>query len=559
MSVEGQSESQIPHVEGGVEEAETIAMQPVRSPADGTAAEGPVDLFRDGVGAPEPVDLFDDEAASRAFGQEAIAKRSWFGAHKAIWITLAVVFLLAVVLVGGFLGARQYFQDRVAPGVSFAGQSMMGKDAAQVRQIVSRKVKDSKVELDAPGRGPVSAGLSDLGVSVDEERTAKDLMESKRQGDFARLNPFKRVSVPLVAKDDELKMDRYLTGRLVDGGEHSVPSSIVFDEGLHAFTVQEGRGGQAPRLDPVKDAVSALVQEPGQQVRAKVSFYDVPMPISKEVASRVAGEANQRIGKDLVIQGADDDTMKVPAPVVASWVKPDTDLKRGTMSLDFDQTAVSSYLSRELPKGLDREMVTAVNVKNTKGEVVAETTKGVDGVKVKDFDATADQVIQVLKSGSMAPVKAQADVTPHKEQTRTARYDVPDGDTWIDVNLSNQTATAYHGTTPVQTFLICSGKPYDGDGSDTGTFFINVRYQVQTMRGPGYVSPDVRWVSYYNGSEGFHTADWNYDGIARGDPMHNGSHGCINMYEQDAKWIYDNAPVGTMVRVSGQVPSGAVR
>lgn len=559
MSVEGQSESQIPQVEGGVEEAETVAMQPVQPPEDGAVSEDPNGLFPDGAAVPDPVDLFEDEAASRAFGQVATAKRSWFGRHKAIWITLAVVFLLAIVLVGGFFGARQYFQDRVAPGVSFAGQGMMGKDADQVRQIVSQKVKDSKVELDAPGRAPVSAGLDDLGVSVDEERTARDLMDSKRQGDFARLNPLQRVSVPLVTKDDELKMDRYLTGRFVDEGRRAVPSSIVFDEGLHAFTVHEGRGGKAPRLDPVKDAVSALAQEPGRQVKTKVSFYDVPMPISQEVASKVAGEANQRIAKDLVIQGADDDTMKVPAPTVASWVKPDTDLKRGTMSLDFDQAAISSYLSQELPKGLDREMVTAVNVKNTKGEVVAETTKGVDGVKVKDFDTTAEQVIQVLKSGSMEPVKAQADVTPHKEQTRTARYDVPDGDTWIDVNLSNQTATAYHGTTPVKTFLICSGKPYDGDGSDTGTFFINVRYQVQTMRGPGYVSPNVRWVSYYNGSEGFHTADWNYDGIARGDPMHNGSHGCINMYEQDARWIYENAPAGTMVRVSGQVPPGAAR
>ena len=66
-------------------------------------------------------------------------------------------------------------------------------------------------------------------------------------------------------------------------------------------------------------------------------------------------------------------------------------------------------------------------------------------------------------------------------------------------------------------------------------------------------------VGYFNGGEGFHTASWNGYGIAHGDPVHYGSHGCVNMYEADAKWIYDNCPEGTVVQVVGAMPSGAVR
>ena len=66
-------------------------------------------------------------------------------------------------------------------------------------------------------------------------------------------------------------------------------------------------------------------------------------------------------------------------------------------------------------------------------------------------------------------------------------------------------------------------------------------------------------VGYFNGGEGFHTADWNYYGIQVGDPAHYGSHGCVNMYEADAKWIYDNCPEGTIVQVVGSTPSGPVR
>lgn len=545
MTTEGQPGSRIPQ-KAEKDEAETVTMPPVGEHADEVAGG-------------EPLDLFADDSVSRAFDQSARSTSAQARGHRGLWIIVALLVLLILLLVGGFYGARYYFQDRVAPGVSLGGQSMMGKDHNQVRRIVKDSVQNSKVELEDSDRVRSQAGLTDLGVSIDQEMTVKNLMNAKRQGDLDRLNPFRRISIPLAARGDDLELDQYLTKTHVGKEDQSVPSTIVFNEDLHAFQVKEGRGGKSVKLDPVKEAISSLIQDPGRVIRVKLSFQDVSVPISKDVAAQVAGQANQRISKDLVIEGAADDKMTVPAQVVASWVKPETDLKKGTMSLDFDREAVLTYLTDQMPKNLDREMVTAVTIKNTQGNVVAETTKGVDGVKVKDIATTADQVIQALKSGNMEPVRAQADLTPHKEQSRIARYDVPDGDTWIDVNLSNQTATVYRGTTVEKTFPICSGKPYDGNESDTGTFFINVRYQVQTMRGPGYVSPNVKWVSYYNGSEGFHTADWNYEGIALGDPTNYGSHGCINMYEQDAKWVFDNAPAGTMVKVSGLAPSGPTR
>ena len=534
MSMEGQEEPRV----SDVDQAVTVTMPPTNG------------------NVPDPVDLFADGQADRAFGAGAAHKASSRG-HRGR-IILALLLLIVLILVGCWFGARAFFRDRVAPGVTLGGQAMMGRTKDQVKQIVDRQVRDSRVELKGEGTS-VKAGLKDLGVSVDSDATVARIMNAKGSADMSRLNPFLRETVPLVANRDQLAMNKYLTEHFIDRQDRSVPSTIVFDPGAHAFRAQEGRGGKAPELGRVQDAVSSLIDKPGRHLAVEVVYKDVNMPISLDTANQVASQANQRLAKDLVIKGADDDLMTVPAATVATWVKPVTDLNKGTMELAFDRQAIKQYLNQELARQLDRNMVTAVNVKNTKGDVVAEITKGVDGVRVTDASATADLVVQALEQGDTNPVQARADITPHKEQTRVARYDVPDGDTWIQVNLSDQTATAYHGTTQVKTFPVCSGAPNDGNWSDTGTFFINVRYAVQTMRGPGYVSPNVRWVSYYNGSEGFHTADWNYGGIAKGDPTHYGSHGCINMYEQDAKWIYDNAPAGTMVKVEGQVPPGPAR
>ena len=43
--------------------------------------------------------------------------------------------------------------------------------------------------------------------------------------------------------------------------------------------------------------------------------------------------------------------------------------------------------------------------------------------------------------------------------------------------------------------------------------------------------------------EFLHTASWAYGRLGR----YNGSHGCTNMFEQDAKWIFDNTIPGDVV------------
>ena len=133
----------------------------------------------------------------------------------------------------------------------------------------------------------------------------------------------------------------------------------------------------------------------------------------------------------------------------------------------------------------------------------------------------------------------------------------------IVVDKSTQMAYAYRNDELVRSFPICSGKN-GANESDNGNFFIYLKYATQDMTGLNddgsrYLSKGVKWVSYYNGGEGFHTATWNYGGIASGDSVGHGSHGCINMYEQDSKWIYENCPQGTLVQVVGSQPTGPVR
>ena len=108
---------------------------------------------------------------------------------------------------------------------------------------------------------------------------------------------------------------------------------------------------------------------------------------------------------------------------------------------------------------------------------------------------------------------------------------------WIDVDLSEQRVIAWEGTRQVKDFIISSGK--DGSPTVTGEFRIWIKTAVQDMFGGDraasdyYYLKDVKWVQYFYEDYSFHGAYWHNN---FGTPM---SRGCINMRNEDAKWLFD--------------------
>ncbi len=109
------------------------------------------------------------------------------------------------------------------------------------------------------------------------------------------------------------------------------------------------------------------------------------------------------------------------------------------------------------------------------------------------------------------------------------------------VSLLNQRIYAYQDGHLVHSTLMSSGKA--GNETVQGDYHIYVKYVTTRMTGPDYDIPDVPWTMYFYKGYGIHGAYWHND---FGRTM---SHGCVNLETSEAKWFYDFAPVGTLVRV----------
>jgi lipoprotein-anchoring transpeptidase ErfK/SrfK len=112
---------------------------------------------------------------------------------------------------------------------------------------------------------------------------------------------------------------------------------------------------------------------------------------------------------------------------------------------------------------------------------------------------------------------------------------------WIDVDLSEQTLTAYENGVAVRTTLVSTGLPQTP--TPTGQFRIWCKFRYDDMEGPGYYIEDVPYVMYFYKGYGLHGVTWHGN---FGHPM---SHGCINLPTEEAGWLFNWADVGTLVNI----------
>lgn len=487
-------------------------------------------------------------------GGEATVKKS----HKGLWVTLWVVLgLVAVLAIADFCIGQFYLKSRAPLGTSFAGQPVAGKTETEVRALVQKKADDTRIAVSGDGK-TASLTYSEIGVSPDVDATVSAVMDAKGSNPFAKANIFGSQNIGLVASMNTSKLQTAATRALVASDAAVKEPTVTYDSSNKSFIVNPGREGKSVKTSTVADAVKKSLTTSATTVSVPVTISSVDPAISQDAAAKAAGDANQRLRNTYVVSNGAQRKFYIPKDAIASWMKVTGNAENGTMSLTVDQKAAAEYLNKELVEQLTQKKQDETILVTPTGQKLLTETAGYNGVTVTNVTNAVNQVIAGVQNNTSvsATVETKIDQFTTQKKQVPSNFDVPNGDPWLKIDLSTQQVFAYRGTTLVNTFPVSTGKNVDGRQTRDGTFYVYLKPAVQTMRGADYVTPNVRWISYFDGGRAFHAAPWNLSGIASGTPK---SHGCVNMTPADAKWVYDFAPIGTKVVVVGTTPNGAVR
>lgn len=120
-------------------------------------------------------------------------------------------------------------------------------------------------------------------------------------------------------------------------------------------------------------------------------------------------------------------------------------------------------------------------------------------------------------------------------------------DRTIIIDRTTQTVRVEVNGISLKQFPVSTGNPVTPTPS--GEFVIERKVPFKLYMDVDYYYPNVKWNLQFKKGYYLHTAYWHNDFGKR-----TRSHGCVNMREADAKFLYDSIDVGTKVLVTGETP-----
>ncbi|MCL5025828.1 MAG: L,D-transpeptidase [Chloroflexi bacterium] len=246
-------------------------------------------------------------------------------------------------------------------------------------------------------------------------------------------------------------------------------------------------------------------------------------------------------------------TYRIPRP--ANWAAeakrtPEEIVQMHQKMLDADPEMKALYFSQEDPVayyGLPMS-----EVADQGGSTVLRLERAVFQKWKNDAPWAAAGTVTVVLAGDIARAVG---LIPQDATRPIAPQEALDGERWIDVNLTNQRATAFIGLQAVKAVAVATGVP--GLETPKGEWHIYSRVADETMDSEtigiprsaplGYYLKGVLFTQYFapNGVAlhyNYWTPAWQFGTQA-------GSHGCVGMQYDDALFMWEFGAIGMRVSV----------
>ncbi len=432
------------------------------------------------------------------------------------------VFLPAAGVAAGLVIASTTL---IAPGVSASGVPIGGLTPTAAANAITDRLASTTIELTGDGE-KVTLSAADLGATIDAGALAD---AAHRDAPLWKLDAWNSAADTGAVTIDEDKAEAALRAALPDAFVAATDAEVTFADG--SYHVKPAADGSGIDVDSLRAALQSALENGKTVAQASAKPETLTPAVSTEAAQAAADKLNGLVSTIGFYVG-DERTVPVDAATAASWLKPTID-DSGALTIEVDEAALAKVLPT-LAEKVDRAAVNGTEIVNKWGDLVEEGEPSRTGRKLGDTSKLAAAFAQQVAAGDGKLVLPVEETQP--EITKVERH--------IEVNLSEQRTYVYENGKAIRTFSISSGAA--GHETHTGEFTIFAHVPMQDMGcvdGYDYCTKDVPTVMYFNGDEAFHGTYWHNN---FGTPM---SHGCINMREDEALWLYNWAADGVSVSV----------
>jgi lipoprotein-anchoring transpeptidase ErfK/SrfK len=289
-------------------------------------------------------------------------------------------------------------------------------------------------------------------------------------------------------------------------------------------------GGRYYEAHLINASLNSTTTRPPQHTIAGLNLTVPQSQLQAKIQAITAQPATLNVGSQ---------TLTISPSDIKSWLTVSANNNEGTIHVK-PATIDNSLL--QLAQQFVKAPVNEVTVTHTDGITPSGViVGGSNGTKLSDPSSLEQQSSSLAKNllsgNSNLSFNTPTQSVPFQAVTPTAFPKL------LEVDVTTKRMYAYQNGQLVNTFLVSAGKP--STPTPLGEFHIWDKLTSQTMTGPGYVQPNVPWVSYFDHSgDAVHGVYWRSASVFGSI---NTSHGCVGVPVSEGQWLYNWAPIGTTV------------
>lgn len=450
--------------------------------------------------------------------------------HNKVWKGI-VIFLL--ILLGTYLRISVYFINHFYFGTVINNINVSGKTIEGAQEEILSKTEGYALELEGRDDEKEQLQGKDINLEYDLNTKIKELKDKQNGFEWMyKLLISKDFKVSdVVTYDKELLEEQFNNLSYFDTNNIIEPRDPNFEYTDNGYVIVEEVYGNKVKKDILYEhIVNAILNGETKINLESINCYEDPKYTSnsKEVID-VKNILDKYVGATVTYTFGDR-TEVLDKSIIHNWLNVSNDLE-----VILDENEVNSYVDK---------LANAYNTVGTTRDYVTSlgtTTKvsgGYYGWRI-DNSQEAQSLIEIIKEGQSVTRE------PIYKQKALSRNLNDIGNTYVEINMSNQHLWFYKNGTLVVEGDVVTGNVSRGHSTPVGVYELNYKQKDTTLKGADY-SADVSFWMPFNGGIGIHDASWR--GAFGGKIyMTNGSHGCVNAPYYLASTIFKNIEAGTPV------------
>ena len=262
----------------------------------------------------------------------------------------------------------------------------------------------------------------------------------------------------------------------------------------------------------------------------EINAYENPKFTSEsEKVIKAQNELNKYVSSEIYYI-FDNEIEVLDSSIINTWLEVDS-----TMNVVINEEKIKEYI-KTLGIKYDTYGKTR-SFKSTTGKNI-NVLGGNYGWRI-DRTKEKEALIKNIKSGEI--IKKE----PIYLQTALGNHENDIGNTYVEINLTNQYLWFYKSGKIITQGDVVTGNVSRGNATPQGTYTLNYKQKNATLRGANYNS-DVKYWMPFNMNIGIHDASWR-NSFGGNIYQTSGSHGCVNAPEYLAKKIFENIEPGTPI------------